>query len=174
VAECTFLDGGIAMDEKDLAKVREIAESGTPGANITLIELRAIFASGVDPEEITQTLGGQTHYCDCDNPECDGVIVEADGHLLVVPTYAAIAQRKEMTPAEYVDSLLEERRQVVERAIELYQLIEDAGEGDLEDLDLESEDEEVVVLLKQIHVKMMTGQILATLGDIAHTLATRL
>ena len=162
------------MDEKDLAKVREIAESGTPGSSITLIELRAIFASGVDPEEITQTLGGQTHYCDCDNPECDGVIVEADGHLLVVPTYAAIAQRKEMTPAEYVDSLLEERRQVVERAIELYQLIEDAEEGDLEDLDLEAEDPEVTKLLDQIRVKMLRNRLLTSLGDIAHLMATRL
>lgn len=162
------------MDEKDLAKVREIAESGTPGASITLIELRAIFASGIDPDEITQTLGGQTHYCDCDNPECDGVIVEADGHLLVVPTCAAIAQRKEMTPAEYVDSLLEERRQVVERAIELYQLIEDANEGDLEDLDLEAEDPEVTKLLDHIRIQMLRSQLLTSLGDIAHILANRL
>ena len=162
------------MDEKDLAKVREIAESGTPGSSITLIELRAISASGVDPEEITQTLGGQTHYCDCDNPECVGVIVEADGHLLVVPTYAAIAQRKEMTPIEYIDSILEQRRQVVERAIELYQLIEDANEGDLEDLDLEAEDPEVTKLLDQIRVKMLRSQLLTSLGDIAHLMATRL
>ena len=162
------------MDQKDLAKVREIAESGTPGASITLIELRAIFASGVDPEEITRTLGGQAEYCGCDNPECPGVVVEANGRMLVIPTYAAAAQLKEMTPVEYLDMLLEQRRQVVERAIELYQLIEDAQDGDLEDLDLEAEDEEVVALLKQIHVKMMTGQLLTSLGDIAHILATRL
>lgn len=162
------------MDEKDLAKVREIAESGVPGTIITLLELRAILAAGIDPDEITRTLGGQAEYCGCDNPDCPGVVIEANGRELVVPTFAAIADLRDMTPVEYVDSILEQRRQVVERAIELYQLIEDAGEGDLEDLDLESEDEEVVVLLKQIHVKMMTGQILATLGDIAHTLATRL
>ena len=162
------------MDEKDLAKVREIAESGTPGTIITLLELRAILAAGIDPDEITQTLGGHAHYCDFDNSECDGVIVEADGHLLVVPTYAAIAQRKEMTPAEYVDSLLEERRQVVERAIELYQLIEDAEEGDLEDLDLEAEDPEVTKLLDQIRVKMLRNRLLTSLGDIAHLMATRL
>jgi hypothetical protein len=162
------------MDEKDLAKVREIAESGVPGTIITLLELRAILAAGIDPDEITRTLGGQAEYCGCDNPDCPGVVIEANGRELVVPTFAAIADLRDMTPVEYVDSILEQRRQVVERAIELYQLIEDANEGDLEDLDLEAEDEEVVVLLKQIHVKMMTGQILATLGDIAHTLATRL
>lgn len=162
------------MDEKDLAKVREIAESGVPGTIITLLELRAILTAGIDPDEITRTLGGQAEYCGCDNPDCPGVVIEANGRELVVPTFAAIADLRDMTPVEYVDSILEQRRQVVERAIELYQLIEDANEGDLEDLDLEAEDEEVVVLLKQIHVKMMTGQILATLGDIAHTLATRL
>lgn len=41
------------MDEKDLAKVREIAESGVPGTIITLLELRAILTAGIDPDEIT-------------------------------------------------------------------------------------------------------------------------
>jgi len=162
------------MDQKDLAKVRAIAESGVPGDLITLVELRAVFAAGIDPDEITQVLGGQAHYCDCDNPECDGVVVEANGHKLTIPTLAAIADLREMTPIELIDSLLERRRQVVERAVELYQLLEDAEEGDLEDLDLEAEDEEVTKLLEQIRVKMMTSQLLTSLGDIAHTLATRL
>ena len=159
------------MDEKDLAKVREIAESGVPGTIITLLELRAIFASGVDPEEITQTLGGQAH-CDCDNPECDGVIVK--------PTASAGRshlrghRRVRNDPAEYVDSILEQRRQVVERAIELYQLIEDANEGDLEDLDLEAEDPEVTKLLLHIRIQMLRSQLLTSLGDIAHILANRL
>ena len=162
------------MDEKDLAQVRKIAESGVPGDIITMSELRAIFAAGVDPDEITQTLGGQAHYCGCDNSECDGVIVEANGHMLVVPTYAAIADLREMTPIEYIDSLLVERRQVIERAIELYQLIEDAEEGDLEDLDLEAEDPEVTKLLERIRVKMLRNRLLTSLGDIAHFMATRL
>lgn len=162
------------MDQKDLAKVREIAESGVPGTIITLLELRAIFAAGVDPDEITQAFGGQAHYCDCDNEDCPGVVIEANGRELVVPTFAAIADLREMTPVEYVDSILEQRRQVVERAIELYQLIEDAEEGDLEDLDLEAEDREVVELLDQIRIKMLRGQLLTSLGDIAHILANRL
>lgn len=162
------------MDEKDLAKVREIAESGVPGTIITLLELRAIFAAGIDPDEITRTLGGQSHYCDCDNPECDGVVIEANGHKLTIPTIAAIADLRDMTPVEYVDSILEQRRQVVERAIELYQLIEDANEGDLEDLDLEAEDPEVTKLLDHIRIQMLRSQLLTSLGDIAHILANRL
>lgn len=162
------------MDAKDLAKVREIAESGVPGTVVTLIELREIFAAGIDPDAITQALGGQAHYCGCDNENCPGVIVEANGRELVVPTLAAIADLREMTPVEYIDSLLEQRRQVVERAVELYQLIEDAEEGDLEDLDLEAEDEEVTELLDQIRVKMLRGRLLTSLGDIAHLMANRL
>lgn len=162
------------MDQKDLAKVREIAESGVPGTIITLLELRAILAAGVDPDEITQALDGQAHYCGCDNEDCPGVVIEANGRELVVPTFAAIADLREMTPVEYVDSILEQRQQVVERAIELYQLIEDAEEGDLEDLDLEAEDREVVELLDQIRIKMLRGQLLTSLGDIAHILANRL
>lgn len=162
------------MDEKDLAKVREIAESGVPGTIITLLELRAIFAAGIDPDEITRTLGGQAEYCGCDNPDCPGVVIEANGRELVVPTFATIADLRDMTPVEYVDSILEQRRQVVERAIELYQLIEDANEGDLEDLDLEAEDPEVTKLLLHIRIQMLRSQLLTSLGDIDHILANRL
>jgi len=158
------------MDQQVLERVRRFAESGTPGVALSLVEARELFTDDFDPDSITQALGGVWELCECGGSECPGVRIKGkNGRTLVLPTLAAAAELREMTPVEYIDSLLAESQRVIDRAVELYEMLEDADDSD--DINFDAEDQEVLELLVEIRTHMVSRTVLSKIGDIAHMMA---
>lgn len=161
------------MDQKDLDQVRKIAESMIPGVSFSLHELRVVFEllADVETDEIIRASGGREEHCGCKGEHCPGVVVvNEDGQILMIPTFAAIANLREISPVEYIDGEIERHRQATERAIKIYRLVEDANDDDvLEEISRMEDDENPTVraILAKIRREMFRQELASGLQEIA-------